>query len=182
MLTTKEKVKEYLDITFSITKYDAVITTLIANVSAWVEKFTGRKFDQTTITEYFDGGDSEIFLSNFPVISITSVKNNAGTQQTPNWQSVSAEQYTGYFKEGRIKSNSFFPTGSRNIEVVYVSGYVTIPDDLELLGKSLVANLFNKRKAQGKSQERLGDALIAWNNELTQEQKDILSSYRKPRI
>lgn len=177
MLTTKDKVKSLLGITGS--SDDTFIDELIANFSAFVEAVTNRKISQVSITQYFNGGETNIFLSNLPVISLTSLKQNIGTQAVPNWQTIAAGDYTIYFNTGLIRHVSVFPSGSRNIEAVYSTGFVTIPDDLELLCKQLVARMFEQRRAQGKSNENIGEGGVGWTTVLTEEQKAIISKYRK---
>ena len=175
------ELKDYLGLNGSAT-YDALLKTLIGNVSDWIEGMVGRKLRQSTITEYHDGGGREIALENFPIISVTSVKWNAGTQNTPIWTDIDPESYIKVSRSGVIKSISLFPTGDENIEIVYVAGYAVIPGDLQLLAKELVGRIFNQRKAQGMSEEIMGSSRIMWNTELTSEQKDILAGYQKFRV
>lgn len=180
MLTTKEKVKALLGISGS--SEDAVLDSLIGSFTAFFETQTSRKIEQITVTDYFNGGEQDLFLSNLPVLSVTSVKQNAGTQAVPDWQTVAAGDYTTYFDIGMIRHASAFPSGSRNIEVVYSSGYAAVPADIDLIAQMLVARVYEQRRAQGKSSESIGDANVSWKTDLTDEQKATIASYRKIHI
>lgn len=181
MMAKLSEIKEYLGLA-GVTEHDDLLEALSLSVSAWIERYTGRKFEQATATEYFDGGTKELFLGSFPIISVTSVKQNVGTQNTPVWQTISAEEYVKYFPTGVILHTSVFPSGDQNIEVVYVAGYAVLPEDIKHLAKELIGRRFNQRKAQGIKAESIGSARIDWNTELTEEQKMILENYRKVRV
>lgn len=178
MLIEIGQVKKFLGISGS--SDDAALNDLIANFSAFVETMANRKFNSDTFTEYFNGGEQDIFLANLPVVSITTVKYNAGTQAAPSWQTVPAGDYTTYYDIAMIRHASAFPSGSRNIEVIYVGGFTNVPSDIALLAKLLVARAYEQRRAQGKGNENIGEAGVNWTNEMTPEQKAILSSWRKP--
>jgi hypothetical protein len=181
MIITLSDTKKYLGFE-GASDYDEILKSLINLVSSWTEMLIGRKIEATNVTEYFDGGTLEIILNHFPVNSVASVKYNAGTQNTPNWQTISAEDYTKYLGEGIIKHVSIFPDGDRNIEVVYNAGFSTVPDDLKLLALELVGRLFNQRKAQGIKSESMGSAKLDWSSDLTEDQKMIIGNYRKIRV
>lgn len=178
MLTTLSSVKSYLGIT-SITN-DALINSLIASVSAFIVSYAGRQLEAATYTEILSGGKKNLFLRNYPVNSVTSVRENIGTQGTPSMSTVSVDDYTIFYEAGFLEHRSYFSRGSRNIEVVYNAGYSVIPKDLDFVAVQLVGKAFASRKSQGKKMEMLGSARIEWANELTEEQKSILDNYVKP--
>ena len=65
-LTTKEKVKAYLEITDA--SKDTIIETLIDQVTDFIEGYCGgRRFLESTYTQLFDTkqGMSKLFLNNF---------------------------------------------------------------------------------------------------------------------
>ena len=177
-MTTLSKVKDYLGITSST--YDTVLNSLIDNLSQFIKTILERTFSSEERTEYFDGGGKEIFLKEYPIYEATlSVYYNNGDQSNPNWVEIDARNYIIYYNEGIIKHLGLFPGGERNIKVIYTGGYATIPDDLELLTKELVAKEFEQRKAQGKVTESLGGATVDWKNQLTEMQKMILDKYKR---
>jgi len=177
MLTTLSDVKNYLGIT--VTTYDSLLTSLIGSVSAWIEGYLDRKIAAVDLTETVDGGKRSIALSNFPINSVASIQYNQGTQHTPSMVTISPDDYTILYDFGIIEHVGIFPGGRRNITVTYNSGFETIPADLELVAKTLVAKLFGQRKAQGKKMEIFGSARIEWTNEITVEQKAVLDNYGK---
>ena len=177
-LCTTANVKSYIGV--SVSTHDTLIGLLIDSVSSFIETYTGRTYAAAEFTEYFDGNACEFILKNRPVDDSPApvVSYNNGTQATPNWQVVSAEDYVINREAGIIVSTyGKLPTGSQNIKIVYTAGYATIPADLELLAKQLTAKAFEQRKAQGIGRESLGGASIDWKSELTPEQTHILSAY-----
>lgn len=177
-MTTIEKVKSYLEITSS--NYDTVISQLISNVDSFLKKTLGREFTKEERTEYFDGGVKHIVLKEYPIDSSQplAVYYNSHNQSNPSWNEIDSSNYVVYDSEGILEHYGKFPSGKRNIKVVYTGGYSEIPDDLELLAKQLVAKIFERRKASGKSSESLNGARIDWEKELTPEQKMIIDSYK----
>ena len=157
------------------------MTELIANISAFIEKVLGRKIvkltDPNRYTEYFDG-TRELLVKNFPVIVVDSIKYNSGTLSSPSWQTIDAQNYAVYLGEGKIVGMGSFPKGYQNIQVIYNGGFDTVPDDIELIAKQLVAKAFEQRRAQGKATEALGGARIDWKDEISTEQKMILEKYK----
>jgi len=94
------------------------------------------------------------------------------------WVELEPSRYVTYRQGGIVHLYGKFPTGLRqNIKVTYNGGYDEAPADIAMVATELVARLFEKRKAQGKSSESLGGARIDWVDELTKEQKLILDNY-----
>jgi hypothetical protein len=177
MLTTKENVKGLLGI--SVTTHDTLITQLIASISGFVEKVCNRKFGADDFEEYFDGGGKDLMVKNYPINTLTSVKYNSGTPNTPIWTDVEASYYVGFLKEGIVHCLLNFPRGYRNIQVKYNGGFDEIPAELDGLASELVAEKFTKRKAIGKNKESMGGASIEWRVGMSDEQKAIIDSYKK---
>jgi len=172
-LVTLEEFKIYKSI--SSTEQDELLTALIKRVSSFVKNFCKRTFiDYSTINkvEYFDAVDvDEVFLSELPIISVTSVEvsNDGGaTYEAP------LTDYVDYFIDsdlGRIIASTYFTiTGSssvlagkskRSLRVTYKGGYVALPDDLKQATLDLVeyyrANEYTPRQNFGQFQtENLG--------------------------
>jgi hypothetical protein len=174
MLIESDKVKSYLGISDS--SYDSLLNDLCAGVSKFIADFLDRDIEQGTTTEYLDGADT-LVLKNYPLLSVTSVKYNAGTQAHPVWYTIDPVNYVVYKLEGKIMTMKGLVRGFQNIEVVYEAGFETIPEDIVMVAMQLVAKMFETRKAQGKLKEFLGGAQIDWKDELTVEQKQILAGY-----
>ena len=74
-LDTLANVKVRLGITSSAD--DTLLTALQATADAWIAEHCQRDFEGGTFTEYHPGG-AIVFLRNFPVTSVTSVKADSG--------------------------------------------------------------------------------------------------------
>lgn len=183
-LVTTANVKSFLDI--QTTTWDTVIGTLVTSCSVWIENYCGGirfKNSASDVTEYVNGdpfaeGNTSIFLSNIPVISITSIASASGSLSSPTWTNYdAANDYVVNNATGEVK---FFalPVGSQNIKVVYQGGYTNIPEDLQLACLELVARIFNKRKSFGVSNESVGGASVAWEKDLDVDLRKTLNRYR----
>lgn len=174
-LTTKENVKALLGITD--TSSDALIDDLVANVSAFIEVATNRKFDASKeLVEVYDGcGVGNIVLRQYPVISVTKIEYNQGTQANPNWIVIDPVNYIVYAYQGMVYGA--FPAFVQNIKITYKAGFTDIPAELTLLANQLASKEYEQRNAQGKSRESLGGATIDWVSKMTDSQQLILDNY-----
>ena len=68
---------------------DTMLAQLLDAADSFIEKYTGRSFAGGTFTETHPAGGPMLFLRNFPVASVTSLKVDAdrafgsGTERTP---------------------------------------------------------------------------------------------------
>jgi len=179
-LTTKAKVKEYLDITADT--YDDLLDNLCNQITDFIEKMCGgRRFYTTEYTqEVYDGDDFNrtLRLNNYPVTSWGKIEYNAGTTTNPNWTEFNESDYEKYDDMGYLWFDRLEP-GKRNIRVSYTAGYSTIPYDLELLATKLVARIFEKRLSEQKSNESSPDMTINWDKFLQTEDERILLNYTR---
>ena len=164
-LTTTAKVKAYLGI--SASTWDTILATLVTSASAIIQSYCRRQFNSQTFTEYHDGADlqvprAQIIVKNPPIISVTSVYDDL--DQPPTWPAadlVSSDDYAVYLDEGIVElyPDYTFGDGRRNVRVIYVGGYATVPTDIEQAANMLVANIFNRGRtgADGLQSERIGD-------------------------
>lgn len=183
-LVTTANVKSFLDI--QTTTWDTVIGTLVTSCSVWIENYCGGirfKNSLSDITEYHSGdpygeGNTSIFLSNIPIVSITSIASASGSLSSPTWTNYSAAtDYVVNTDTGEVKFLAL-PVGVKNIKVVYQGGYTNIPEDLQLACLELVARVFNKRKSYGASNESVGGASVTWEKELEVDLRKTLNRYR----
>lgn len=183
-LVTTANVKSFLDI--QTTTWDTVIGTLVTSCSVWIENYCGGirfKNSLSDITEYHSGdpygeGNTSIFLSNIPIVGITSIASASGSLSSPTWTNYSAAtDYVVNTDTGEVKFLAL-PVGVKNIKVVYQGGYANIPEDLQLACLELVARVFNKRKSYGASNESVGGASVTWEKELEVDLRKTLNRYR----
>ncbi|MEK4798057.1 head-tail connector protein [Thermoactinomyces sp. FSL K6-2592] len=135
---TVQDVKDYLKIEHDLE--DALLENLINRATDILEKeryFKGIK--EREYTETHDGeGTPEIFLLNYPVTNVTSVKING----TPiNDYQVSKDN-------GVLKYAGIFPEGFGNIEVSYTAGYNPVPESFVAECIDIVADLYENRSGK----------------------------------
>lgn len=174
-MTTKDKVKEYLQIT--VTTHDTVLDSIVASVNAFVETYLNRALEEDERVEYFDGYEKSLILTTYPV-STAKVEVNRGTNSSENWQEVSADDYSLDKEVGAIMLSYSQGAGSRKIRVTYTGGYTEVPFDLELVATQLSARAFDQRKGQGRTKETFSSSSIDWSNTITEEQKGVLNKYK----
>lgn len=127
--------------------FDTRIGVAIAAAETLIREHCGRDraagFDSATWTEYLDGtGTDTLRLREWPVASITSVKYR--TSSTAFGTTLDSTAYyidpvtdnTGELYRTNVSTSwddppGYWPSGRRNIQVVYVGGYGTIPADLK---------------------------------------------------
>lgn len=206
-LTTRAKVKSYLGITDA--SNDTLLEELIDNVTEWIEgQLGGRRIKLTSyVDEEHDGGEQDIFLFNFPIAAspVLTGSFRTGPIETPTFQAFKVNDFVVYLKAGFVHFFARTPggetigvpgttsKGSLNIRFTYDAGFATIPDDLELLAKQLVATLFQRRNAQGIKKETVEGSSIEYrspgdeNDGLTEEgltgvQKSVLDRYKRHNV
>jgi len=158
IITTAEY-KTYAGISGSA--QDAQLDVLIPGLQAELERQCGRLFDTGTYTEYVDGSDSPtICVRNAPITSVTSIalidraesvvytydatgyKIEASTglvsrQAGGFWGGVTGADCLNWWNPLpspiSYQLGPAFPDGWRNIKIVYVGGYSSMPADLKLL-------------------------------------------------
>ncbi len=189
MLTTLTKVKTYLGIS-SVTQ-DTLISSLITSVSAEVESFCGRKFESDTYTEYFDtDGETKIFLKNYPVTSLTSVKYQNGVWNNITWLDYINSSYLLNEEIGKVSFDGHLPKAEKYLEIVYVGGYLidwdnetdpllhTLPADLTQAVNEIVASKYNLKSSQGISNMSTeGQSITFSTTSSTKDMMNKLSRY-----
>ncbi len=193
-LTTKEKVKAYLGLSGST--HDNLIDELIKNASASIERFCNRSFEEDEYTEYFDttAGHHKLFLRNYPVASLTSVKYRSGTWGAITWESLNVNDYI-LNDNGKVAFAFAMPEAEKYIEIVYTGGYKidftdelditahTLPFDLTQVATEIVAQSFNQRTSSGISSESTeGQSITYKDSDITKQYQSRLLSFRNINI
>lgn len=138
--------KEYKKI--ASTTRDGKIQSLITQVSALIENYCARKFfdyaSSPGITEWFDSNTEIVYLKQFPLIQVNSVYTSTDGGLTQTLLVENDVNGGGYFvdlengtvrtqKTGtKFKSNSYYTTPYRSLEINYNAGYIQLPADLKL--------------------------------------------------
>lgn len=190
-LITVSEFKTYKGITNN--EEDNKIDSIIISASALIKSYCSRSFiDYVTVdkTEYHDASlDVEIFLDEFPIISITSAEYSLDGWETTITLDVSDLDYFLDSEMGLITNGvgTAFAAGStyniNNFKVVYKAGYVEVPDDLKIATMDLVefyrSEDYTPRKSfQDMSMENLGFRETSGSSMPSHIQR-VLSLYRR---
>lgn len=166
-LALVDSIKVELNITDAT--QDAFLATLVSQASDIVRAYCGRVFERETVTEKLEGsGNTELLLTRTPIVSVTSITVNAVAVLTTEFTIEDPDagvlikhtiddppapviwETPPFLIRGISRRPSIF--GSKNIVIVYVSGYLlpgesnrTLPKDLERATESIVKDLFFNR-------------------------------------
>lgn len=191
-LTTEARIKDNLGITVS--DLDTIIKRYMYGATDFIQKMCDTiSFKRATYTSerYNGNGSNFIILKNMPVVSITNVKENIGTQATPSLVTMSADSYTIDHDTGILYFDSSVDAGIKNIEVTYVAGYLvdftdefnntvhTLPYELTDLCERLVTKRLKRRESEGKSTETFNGSTISWGALLEEYDKTIIANYKR---
>jgi uncharacterized phiE125 gp8 family phage protein len=189
-ITTKAKVKSYLGISGSTN--DTLLDELIKNATASIERYCNRSFTQASYTEYFDiiGGHNKLFLRNYPVASLASVKYRNGTWGAITFESLNINDYL-LNDNGKVAFAFAFPEAEKYIEIIYTGGYKidfanetntalhTLPFDLTQVATEIVAQTFNQRTSVGISNESTeGQSITYKDSDITKQYNSRLLPFR----
>ncbi|MEI7443268.1 MAG: head-tail connector protein [Burkholderiales bacterium] len=169
-------VKSFMAITG--TQDDPLLTSLIQAASNAMETVMNRTVAAASYTDLVDGnGKAGMMLSNWPVISVTSV--------TIDGTSVPAS--TGYGASGYAQDenvvflrNRVFTKGARNVSIVYQAGWATVPDDLKQACVETVALKYRQKEYAGyRSKSLAGETVSFDKGDFPDSVERILNNYKK---
>jgi hypothetical protein len=155
-LITRQEYKQYMGINSS--NSDGEIDTLIPKVSEFAKTYCRRSFidyanDPITITT--DGGYKNIFLTEIPVINISSVSQSTDYGQT--WTKLT--KYVDWIQQGdtitSLHGSGIFPVLLNGYKIQYFGGYETVPEDLKLAVMDLLT-YYKDNEAAVKSTKAAG--------------------------
>jgi len=202
-LDTLAKVKTRLGISTSAD--DSLLGLLQDSADAWVAGYCERDFAGGTFTEYHPGATAFLFLRNYPVTGVTSVKADAGYGFGASTL-VPATAYVLHTERGVIQSlaGAFLPVpapdvapwgyGPRNVEVVYATATSAVPADVKEAYALLVGHWYRHVKTQIASgfqdviQQTFGDTTSIFSKDqlaglpVPDEVRRLLAPYRAPAI
>ena len=124
-------------------KDDDKINSLVPSVSQLVKTYCGTSFVDyfsSGMTEKFDimdTGTQELFLTESPLVTVTSVKEREGiasayTTLTNNTDYYVDAEHDRIYRIDGDKSVKSWATGFSAVEVIYTAGYSSTPQDLRL--------------------------------------------------
>jgi uncharacterized phiE125 gp8 family phage protein len=141
-LITKDEAKEFLKVDFA--DEDALIAKLIKQASSEIQKKHQRELVQGNYVdeEYNGEGHEMLFIKNWPIQSISSIKLN-DVEVDPDSYSISKAS-------GIVKLDQNVPDDIANVKVSYIGGYAADDPELEAYKLEcvlLVADLYEGRGA-----------------------------------
>lgn len=152
MLTTLANVK--IDLLISGSTDDALLTRLMDAADAFIAEYTGRDFAGGSFTEIFAAGHELIFVRNFPVESVTSVKVDsarafgAETTRAIDTYVVHSERgviesVDGPFLKPRAGKQDDWPGA---LQVVYSTPTAAVPAAVEQAFSQLIGHWYRMAK------------------------------------
>ena len=135
---------------------DSDISNLIGITDKLIDSLTDTTFTQSSITEYYDGGDFDgsvtaIFLCQSPIGTVTSVKVGGKTQ-------VEDTDYWVYIESNKIIFDEIVEVSNKVIEVTYTYGYGSTSAEAILIGGAsamLTSSLCFTRMGKGIEQSQM---------------------------
>ena len=130
--------------------------------------------------------NSKIFLRNYPVASLTSVKYRSGTWGAITWESLNVNDYL-LNDNGKVAFSFPFPEAEKYLQIIYTGGYKidfanelliashTLPFDLTQVATEIVAQSFNLRTSVGISNESTeGQSITYKDSDVTKQYQSRL--------
>ena len=140
-LCTKSDYKAYKKIEHA--KDDSQIDVLVTSISELVKTYCGSTLidyyssNKTETFDIFDAGTAEVFLTESPLVSVSSVQErdsitDSYTTLTANTDYYVDTEHDRIFRiDGDISSKAW-SRGFASVQIVYRAGYSTTPQDLRL--------------------------------------------------
>lgn len=174
--------------TFGLSGSDSLLEMLINQATDYIERYCQRRFADTSYSaQLYDGdGSRNIFLKNFPVISLTSLEENGSYNNTSNWSTLVTDDYFVENSSGIIERVCAFRKGNQNYRITYRAGYAAsdMPYDLKYVCMMLCSEANTQRESAGIKSETLGDHSITFESTVQSNPRvmDILKMYRRPNM
>ncbi len=123
---TLSDLKVELGIDLNSADQDARLVHMAGAVQDLWENLTGRKWANQSYTETHsisDSGASRLFLKNYPVTSLESIKVDMNRKWDDDVDPLGAEYYSLDFETGIIYLDIALPVGHRIVQIKYTAGY-----------------------------------------------------------
>ncbi len=175
-LTTLANVKQYLRIAQA--NDDALLQTLITNVSDYIQVYLNRKFNSQDYTGIANGsgfGCQQLAFGNYPVsaVSTLTICGNAIPQVA-----ITDGRTRGYrFSEDYIYLNGYeFVNGIANVQCTYTAGFDTLPPSIVQACNELVGLRYREIERIGQSSKVLNGENVNYITDAMQKSVSILLS------
>ena len=128
---------------------DAVLTRLMDVAESFLAEYTGRAFAGGTFIETLPAGGSLLFLANYPVASVTSIRVDAARQFGAETE-LAADTYVVHADRGVIESltGPFLPCGEwpAAAQVTYTTATGAVPPAVLEAFSELVGHWYRQAK------------------------------------
>lgn len=182
-LVTVEDFKQYKGIKSN--DEDGKLQMLVTSISKLVENYCNRTFANTAHVEYFDSKTNEVILSNFPLISVTSVNISSDGGKTQTALVLDTDYFVDIQNDKVLTVdgsvfNSYYTIPYRSLEISYNAGYTTLPEDLKLAIFDII-DYYRKEKSlptQALGGATIDNALPYLANSFPPQIRRVLDLYR----
>ncbi|STZ77349.1 phage head-tail connector protein [Bergeriella denitrificans] len=132
---------------------DEELKQVLAGVSAAVESWLQRTLLKRDYVERYNGNRKKaIVLNQYPVLEVKSVK-------------VNGREIHGFDNDDWLLIyDDSFSDGLRNVEVAYVAGYETIPEDIREAVLIIAAQRVNEMENKGVASKSLAGETVSFSN------------------
>jgi hypothetical protein len=147
-LITTNELEEILQTTIS----DADMKHLIINyASDFIQQYTGRNLKSTAYVDekYSGDGTQYMFLKNYPITAITTVKYFDNFSQTVMQTLVENQDYIPFYDEGYLFSSAGWINDKLNYRISYTAGYTAIPFNVKVACAQLGYLVYTKKGDSG---------------------------------
>ena len=147
-LLTLDEGKDALELGEDLDQIDTLIG-FINGISALIERFTSRQFLSREKTETFDGDGSNGYIprDGQGMTAVATVVYNEDGDEVPE-ASIKYNARTGeiYLDDGYA-----FETGFQNCSVTFTAGVTSVPDDIKLAARTILADFWNSDDKQAQT-------------------------------
>jgi len=132
-LATLTQLKTQLGFKESDTQFDTKLTMFLNAGSSWVESYCNRIFSSASYTELFHGNRTNLLNPRqWPITAVTELRLSSDRSWADANTLADATDY-GITTDGiGITYYGYLPYGYDNVRLIYVAGYATIPDDIQI--------------------------------------------------
>jgi hypothetical protein len=183
-LVTTDEIKKYIFGSTSGSTYDTLLSQLITQVTALIEKETGIRTTATsydTITNEIvnSDGTTRIKTKLKPIRTLTKIERRDANN---DWEEYVDETLADIdFSNDKIYTQYLVASqGFRNLRLSYTVGYKTAetPEDLKLATILIIAGLFNARNTIGFSSHSILGLNVNMKDDDYHTVKKILTKYK----
>jgi len=180
-LVTRAEAKTYLNIT-SVT-YDTLLDELISDCSGMIARLCRRDLAAADYEQVYDGsGRKSLILDNAPINEIYVLSDDLDKDNRQYDSTIDLDTIMVRGKSGIIELyNQTFGEGQRNIYVKYNAGFATIPGELKLVCKDLIAKKYTaiiERRAGISSKTVNGESVSFSSQDLNDDQRKVINEFK----